>query len=199
MRRLHVALAAVLVHLVQASYFSPAAVGAAKPGLPSWNPEKVMLGRLAPATRAAGGRLRPPKGYALQQQREATREHAAWLGPIRTDGTRPSLLLLRMTSPPDEKARYTAVQALDRMLTAVQRRRRRWQQSATERGRVGGLEFARARWSGIEPNTGREMKGFIYVAVAGRQIVQISSQDITPYHAASLRLAEAAALTFQWR
>jgi hypothetical protein len=108
-------------------------------------------------------------------------------------------MLLQMTSPPGEKARYTAVQALDKMLTAVQHRRAQWQRSAIERGRVGGLEFARARWSGIEPNTGREMNGFLYVAVAGRQIVQISSQDVAPYHAASLKLAEAAALTFQWR
>ncbi len=87
--------------------------------------------------------------------------------------------------------------ALDSFLGGVQRRRVNWQRTAPEVVQVSGLTFARARWSGTEPNSGTRMHGLMYVAVDGRNIIQLSSQDVEPHHDAALRLAEAAVLTFQ--
>ena len=52
------------------------------------------------------------------------------------------------------------------------------------------------RESGVEPTTGVPVRGFNYVAVVGRQVIQLASQDFET-HAATLPRAEAAALTFR--
>jgi hypothetical protein len=62
---------------------------------------------------------------------------------------------------------------------------------------VNGIEFLRARWSGTDKATERKMHGFIYVAVVGQQIIQLSSQDVEPHHGAALPVAEAAVQTFR--
>jgi hypothetical protein len=196
MRRPFWALAAALAQAIVPAAAAPRVAG--KP-FPMWAPDRALLGQLGPEITRPGFRLRPPKGYLLQEQSAGTTARYAWVGAARPDGTSPTLTLLVATPPPGETRRYTAPQALDKFLAGVQSRRDAWHRSATERGRVGGLEFARARWSGVEPNTRRAMRGFIYAAVRGRQVVQIASQDVAPAAAASLKLAEAAALTFRGR
>jgi hypothetical protein len=185
--------------LAQATLPTTAAPRVAGKPLPTWAPDRALLGQLAPEITRPGFRLRPPKGYLVQEQAAGTTARYAWVGPARPDGTRPTLMLLVATPPPGETTRYTAPQALDKFLAGVRSRREQWRRSSTERGRVGGLEFARARWSGVEPNTHRAMRGFIYAAVMGRQIVQIASQDVAPAAGTSLKLAKASALTFRSR
>jgi hypothetical protein len=196
MRRPLWALASVLAQAALPATAAPHVAG--KP-FPTWAPDQALLGQLAPEIARPGFRLRPPKGYLFQEQAAGTTARYAWVGSARPDGTRPILTLLVATPPPGEMTRYTAPQVLDKFLAGVQSRREQWRRGATERGRVGGLEFARARWSGVEPNTRRAMRGFIYAAVRGRQVIQIASQDVAPAAAMSLKLAEASALTFRGR
>ena len=85
------------------------------------------------------------------------------------------------------------------MIGGIQRRRTNWSQTATERGKVNGLDFLRVRWSGAEKTKGSNMHGFIYVAQDGLNFIQIGSQDIEPHHEQSLKLAEAAVLTIKKR
>jgi hypothetical protein len=108
------------------------------------------------------------------------------------------MLLIQVFSPPPEEAKRTTLEDfLESMLEGIARRRTDWQQTPAESGQVNGFTMLRARWSGTEPARRWKMHGFQYVAQDGLSFIQISSQDVEPNHEESLRLAEAAALTFQ--
>jgi hypothetical protein len=184
--------AAVLAGLLTLAGQDPA-----KRPLPTWMPSKPLLAQLAPEEAMPGFRLRPPKGYTLQRQEQGPGQRFAWVGPVRRDGTRPHLMAVLLTPPPGDEKKYTAEQALDRFLAAIQGRRQEWRRTASEQGLVNGRVFVRAHWSGVEPSTQRQVRGFSYVAMDGRKIVELSSQDVAPHDKEALKLAEAAALTFR--
>jgi hypothetical protein len=71
------------------------------------------------------------------------------------------------------------------------------QRQPIEYGKVGELTFARVRWSAEHPVTKQRTHGFVYLATPGQLDIMLDSQDIEPYHELSLRIAEAAALTFR--
>src|SRR6478752_7461228 len=73
----------------------------------AWTPDKATLGQLAPEVKLPGFRIRPPKGYRLQQQTHGTGQGFSWVGATRGDGTRPYLMVLVLTPPPGETKQYT--------------------------------------------------------------------------------------------
>jgi hypothetical protein len=108
------------------------------------------------------------------------------------------MLMIQVFSPPPEEARKTTPEKfLESMLKGIAKRRTDWQQTPAESGQVNGFSMLRARWSGTEPEKHWKMHGFLYIAQDGLSFIQISSQDVEPNHEEPLKLAEAAALTFQ--
>lgn len=168
--------------------------------LRAWIPDASLLGHLAPEVSILAFRIRPPQGYTLvQQSGPGGAQIVAWKGAVRPDGTAPYVMVAIAAPPPGERNTYTLEEVLDEFLAGVQRRRQNWTRTVSEHGQVNGLTFVRARWSGTEPTNQLKMHGFSYVTLHGQTVIQISSQDAEPHPEAALRLAEAAALTFQKR
>ena len=167
---------------------------------PTWTPDKTVATLLSAEVETASFRIRPPKGYALTEQPvTATTKAFAWRGAKRANGRSPFLLVVLTPVPAKEASAPTPEDLLKKYLTSLQNQRENWKPSEAERGQINGLTFLRAHWDGTERTTKYRMHGFIYVAVHGRDIIYLSSQDTDPEHVQSLRLTEAAALTLQWR
>ena len=165
--------------------------------LPVWKSPQAWSAKLAPAHRFSFGEIRAPKGYNLQQKPAPGGQGYAWVGNEGTDGTRPYLMLLDITLPEKEAREYSTEKALNSFLQSIKARHENWQRSTAERGTISGTPFIRARWSGTHREAGVGMHGFVYVAKNGRSLIQISSQQTQPDDFQSLKLAEAAALTFK--
>jgi hypothetical protein len=177
----------------------PIASGAQKkPPLPHWLPDKELVKSLAPTVKIAGYILQPPKGYKMRMGSPPQGVAAmAWAGEKRDDGTRPTLIFSLIDMDARDLQQYTIEDLADKLLGGVKRRRTEWQQGKTERGIVNGMTFARISWTGTESEQKHKMRGFIYVALDGDSIIQLTSQDVLPVANQSVPLAEAAVLTFK--
>lgn len=186
---------------VSYSIFPPLWLAGQQPAtLPDWKVNEASLNQLETASSVDEFSIRPPKGYSLQKR---TGPHgskmAAWAGPPRVDGTRPQVMVMTAMLPPDELKKYNLDQALDELVSSLSYGRKEWTRTATEKGLVNGLIFGRTRWSGLDLHTGWKMHGFVYVAIVGKTVIQLSSQDLEPHHEESLKLAELSLLTFKSR
>ncbi len=187
-----IAVIAVVAGLGQAAVYAEDA-----PLSSSWVPETKLLEQLSEEAVVGSFRLRPPQGYQFVQQAGPNGAQAfAWKGERRPDGTAPSLMVIVAPTPEGEAPPMDLEKLLAKFLAGIQRRRAQWAQATAERGRIGERTFMRAAWSGLEPALQVKMHGFSYVAIDGTTVIQISSQDVEPYHAQTLPLAEASALTF---
>lgn len=173
---------------------------AAAQDAPEWKPEAGVVARLAPVTDAGPFRIRPPKGYRMsREQGPPGSDVFGWVGAERRDGSRPYLMVMGVSPPAGKRNTYTPESALDRSLSALQEQRSEWKRTETEKGKINGVPFVRAYWSGKEPERKVKMRGFAYLTIDGERIIQINSQDVEPHAEDALKLAEAAALTFQKR
>jgi hypothetical protein len=99
--------------------------------------------------------------------------------------------------PPAKAARLTLDEWLSNSLNGRQRRHaQNWSQTNIDQGQINGLTFDRTSWSGKADHFGVPARGFIYVAIDGSNYIEISGQDVEPNHETTLKLGEAAALTF---
>lgn len=166
--------------------------------LPDWKANEALLDQLEAAISVHKFSIPPPKGYSFQTRLGPDGSKAtAWTGPPRSDGTRPHVMLLTFTLPPEELRKHNLEQVLDELLASIRQRRKDWTRTATEKGLIHGLTFVRTRWNGRDLSTGLKMHGFIYVAIVGETVIQLSSQDIEPHHEQALKLAELSVLTFE--
>ncbi len=163
-----------------------------------WTPDKTAVKQLGPEVSRERFIIRVPSGYSpIEQPGPGDAKAYAWYGAARADGTKPYVMIVVATPPPDETKKYAPEEILDVFMRGVERRRSDWARGATEYGVVNGLSFVRARWSGVDQATGSKMKGFMYVTSHRGQVIQIASQDVESYADESLKIAEASALTFR--
>jgi len=166
-----------------------------------WSPNKALLSQLTTAVTINKYQIQPPQGYDLRTQQGPSGSFGsyadAWVGPARTDGTHPYIMLGFLTPPAGEANKYTLKQVFAKMLAGVKHKRRDWKQSPVEQGRVNGMTFLRSYWQGVDIESGLPMFGFNYTARDGNTFLQLSSQDFTPYKKDALPLAETSALTFR--
>ena len=166
----------------------------------AWTPDKILAGKLDTTADVDDFQLRLPSAY---QAKAITGPPGslinAWVGPARSDGTRPSIVLTIQSVLDKDPSKNTLEAALKIFLENAEKRAKNWTRTALEKGSVNGLSFIRARWRGVNPTTGRIMHGFNYVTIKDRKVIQISSQDLEPHNKEGLDLAEAAALTFKKR
>jgi hypothetical protein len=181
---------------------SPTSKKAERPRkLSEWRPDEALLDQLAPAVDVGAYQVRPPKGYtSVPTPPGAPKEARAftWVGSTRPDGTAPQFMVVLITLPADAGL-VLPDQLLVSALRALHRLYESWSQTDDETGRVNGLTFLRARWSGTDAAKKWKLHGFVYVYVApdDNLVVQLRSQDVEPNHEQALKVAEAAALTFR--
>jgi hypothetical protein len=96
----------------------------------------------------------------------------------------------------DQRSNLSLEQALETFLSSIEKRRKNWSRTPTEKGRINGTNFVRSRWSGVDLNSEKKMRGFSYVTINNGGLVQISSQDVEPHDKEALGIAEASALSF---
>ncbi len=165
------------------------AVGQVKP----WLLDKTLISRLSPAQTIAGFKIRPPKGYVFHRNHGPDKTMlCSWAGDMRSDGTRPSIMMEIVSVPKDDFR--TAKQVLDAFLQRLGKSHRNFKRTSTESGSINGIRFVRARWSRSE--TEMSWRGFFYLAIINGKGVQLSSQE-RESHQDALRVAEASALTFR--
>ena len=188
MMRLRVLLPSVLL-LAGSALAAPNAAKAV------WKPDPHLIPKLAPETTIDGYRIRPPGGYVHKEIKRGQPLHA-WEAPARKDGTHASLTLMVMHVPDKDPRTFPPDAVLDRFVGAVEQSRTNWTRIPTQHGEVNGLAFSRTRWVGTDKVTHRKMEGFQYVAVDGRTLVILGSQDVDGQDT-SLKLAEASVLTLR--
>ncbi len=175
----------------------PSAVGPS-----DWHPDRGDLERLASPFELPGFEIRPPDGFRLIKSDLVPGGTTLWTGPFRDDETYAHFMVIITTLSEKHSKRPLEV-LLKEVMAPIQQRRQKWTKTAPERGRVNGLTFVRARWRGVATSvarkglSGRQMHGFVYLAVDGQKAIQIMCQDVEPDHAESLRTCEAAALTIR--
>lgn len=174
-----------------------------QPTLADWSADETLLAELADRKAIPGNpgcSIRPPKGYeqqALDVAPGTPLTGARWASPARPDGTETRLLVMIGRRQPGEAA-SPLDQFARNFLASRQKLVGTLRLQPMEYGRVGGLTFGRVRWSAEHPVTKQRSRGFVYVATPGQADIMIDSQDVEPHHASTLKLAEAAALTFRF-
>lgn len=73
--------------------------------------------------------------------------------------------------------KITAEQLLANALNSQKRGYDDWTQTAVERGRINGLTFARAYWTGTLGQDKRKLRGVSYFAVDGSLMIVLTAQD----------------------
>lgn len=166
--------------------------------LPHWNSKEALTSELDAAHTIDKFTIRPPKGYLPETRLGPHGSKAtAWAGSPRSDGTRPQVMVLTAKLPAEELQKYNLEQALDELVSSLRAHRTNWTQTTTEKGLINGLTFVRTRWKGVHPSNGFKMSGFVYVAIVGDTLIQLSSQDVEPHQEEALKLAESSVLTFE--
>lgn len=168
--------------------------------LPQWSPSPAMLKKLDAELIVEGYHVQPPKNYALVTPVTGGPEGVSsytWAGAGRKDNTHP-IFMVNLVVPPDEATLNLTLQQIEnKLLAGIKQRRQGWTQTPFEAGTIQGLKFMRVGWTGTDRKEKRKMQGFMLVARDGDTIVQLASQDVVPYAAQALPLAEAAARTFR--
>jgi hypothetical protein len=162
-----------------------------------WKADPQLLKQLGPEIKIEGYAVRPPRGYEAISQQIGVRKATAWKGPVREDGTAPGFYVVYLTMPLGEKKMPTLEEALAVYLADRKSSLFNWKATKTERGKVNGLNFIRMRWSGTNETRDFAMHGFAYVYVDSKAFYVLGGQDIEPYSDKTLKLSEAAALSFR--
>jgi hypothetical protein len=164
---------------------------------PNWLSDKTLADRLDALVDVEGFQIKVPKKYQIiNQPGPDGSKITAWVGDERSDGTKPYVMVSIVRLNSEQQSKLSLEQALDKFLTSIETRRKNWNRTPAERGKVNGMTFVRSRWSGTDLTTEKKMRGFSYVTIDNGTLVQISSQDVEPHDKVALETAEAAALTF---
>lgn len=146
--------------------------------------------------------VRPPKGYPVVETPAIPPPPGAnfhsWGGTKRKDGTAPFFGVMIGRPPPNEPIPSSLDECLALMLEGARKHQpKNWTQSPFEDEKIGELLFKRSRWSGTNLRSGLKIHGTNFVAIDGKTIIQIFTQDVEPHHVEALKLSEKAAQSFR--
>lgn len=150
-----------------------------------WTPDSALLAQLAPPIQLRGYELRPPKDWVFFDKSHDDVAFGIWEAPARSDGFAPKFWMISAPT----KGKLKPDEAMD---DGTKLFGQGWTLSPREYGKVAGIDFVRARF--VQSNKGR---GVTYFGVIGERFVCITGLDQEPHHEPTLKLLEAAALTFR--
>jgi hypothetical protein len=169
--------------------------------LPVWEPNPKLLEQLDPYQAVGDYEIRPPKGYESKSGQEpgaapTSLKRFYWSLPRRQDNTSAALSIIMETAPlpqlyaPSLRNQLAGLSAPNESATD-------WQQKPIELGTVNGITFARRSWQCVYRGKTKKTCQFRYVSKDSGALITILAQDEEPYGEESLKLLNAAALTFR--
>jgi hypothetical protein len=121
----------------------------------------------------------------------------AWGGTKRPDTTAPVFNVMVGTPPPGERI-GTPDQALADWIEASRRNHlSNWRETPFSNVEINGLTFTYKRWSGINAKSGLQIHGIAFLAMDGKNVIIIASQDVVWHHEEALKISESAAASFR--
>jgi len=169
--------------------------GVSKPK-PRWDPEPGLLDKLGPVAGLQDWRIRPPKGYLMEQRFEFTGPKFLWKGPLRPDRTKPTLAMSIVN--------LGAVnQSLDQVFkNQLADLKKSWawylphvKIDAAEYGQINGKDFARSHFRLSNASGTIKMQGFVYLTMQGTIAYSFLATG-KEQNQQDLKLHEAAVCTF---
>jgi hypothetical protein len=145
-------------------------------GLPTWQPDPALLGHLGGHFTAQGYRVRPPKGFAYEQQKSPSGPIHVWKNESLGNGRIVFFTAIVTTARPHE-----ALLAVDDFVagffSGLKPHMKDWQQNPPERGQIAGMSFTRVTWSATETNLNRPTHGFVYAGARGPDLVCLAGME----------------------
>lgn len=191
-----IVLLALLPFVVSGCGKSPTAQGPIrKDTYATWQPEQELLKQLEGPTVLDTCSIQLPPKFTNETKKSNLKTPNSFAGPFREDLTRASIVIATQKKQ-EYRQEVNAARALSESLEDIKRRRRNFEESPTELGMIGEVQFARKRWKGNDLSTNVTLHGVMYCASAENHYYTISLQDIADANDDQFELAEAAALTF---
>ena len=172
--------------------------GAEKKTPGGWAPDPDLLDKLGPEEKIQGYKIRPPKGYVLEDQKVGLVKRFVWKGPLRPDQQN-SLLI--MDIHPRDPARPSIDRALNNALDSIKKERQGefpfFDAGSLEYGTINGRDFARRRLNPTKKGNSIRLNGFIYFTLVdkGKGILFLSAEP--GEYSQDVQVHEASVLTFE--
>ena len=175
-------------------------------GLPNVKSAALLLDQTP--TQIGEYTIRLPKGYSevapppeIISQRQHGYNNHLYSGDRRIDGTAASLGLSIATPPPGIMGKLSLDEALEGTLRQKKRQWRNFTEGPKQLSQINGLTFKWVRFGGlVSGNIGtRRAIGLDYVAIDGRNIINIQAEDVEVFNKQSIPLFEMAVSTFHRR
>ncbi len=173
----------------------------------AWVADEGLSSKLAKGVLLGDVILRPPKGYELQSDSkdEAGVRYStvAWTGPRRPDLTAAvfQVSVVAPVTPEPGPSRAPTWAELENVVLSLlegdERLHTGFQRGKLERGTVNGIRAVRARWDGIQKQSGMRIVGFAYVMDHGGMLFMLSGRDAKEHATGSNAIGEAAALSLR--
>ena len=151
---------------------------AAPAPLPVWKPQTTLVRYLARSARVLKYALQPPAGYAARQTQRPGLQATTWRGAASQTGITPNVTLALAPAPLVNGKPYTPERLIVGALGSLKRGHDNWTQTDIEQGKINGITFARAYWTGTERQHKRKVRGVSYMAVDGPTLISLQSQDM---------------------
>jgi predicted Zn finger-like uncharacterized protein len=155
--------------------------GGEKKTLGGWAPDPDLLDKLGPEEKVQGYKIRPPRGYVLEDKKVGLVKRFVWKGPLRSDQQN-SLLIMEIY--PRDPERPSIDRALNNALDSIKKERQGefpfFDASALEYGTVNGRDFARRRLNLTKKAGSIRLKGFIYFTLVdkGKGMLFLSAEPL---------------------
>jgi hypothetical protein len=162
-----------------------------------WTSDPALANKLAPEADVNGYRVRPPLGFALEEKTQGGTRSFIWTGPRRPDGSAPRFWVMVGKLAPAEQA-LPPEQGLAAIQNPLRTGLAGYGESPPERGKIGGREFARVSFHGVETvGDPLPIGGIVYHAHDGPTYLHMKLIDKRQFTAESYPVLEAAARTLR--
>ena len=94
-------------------------------------------------------------------------------------------------------SKMTSVQATQMYLGTVGSQYTKFQPTAIQSGSIGGMEYARAYWTGTDKQTHKVFHGAVYATSSAPDLIQATLKDTQPFDKKSIPVLEASLQTFR--
>jgi predicted Zn finger-like uncharacterized protein len=162
-----------------------------------WAPDPDLLDKLGQEEKIQGCKIRPPRGYVLEEQKVGLVKRFVWKGPLRPD-QRNSLLI--MVIHPRDPERPSIDRAINNALESIKKERQGefpfFDASALEYGTINGRDFARRRLNLTKKDSSIRLQGFIYFTLVdnGKGVLFLSAEPVE--YSQDVQVHEASVQTF---
>jgi hypothetical protein len=169
--------------------------------LPTWKPDPKFLDQLGEEFTFEGYRIRPPKGYQLDQDdnKKDREKHGVvschWYFGDRLTGEAGCDILIDLGKVGQKPV---GKELADWLKTrAMKEISEQYTKTTPEKGKVNGFTALRARFSGVNPKTKRKCQGVGYEIHEGQNTILLFCDDFDSKDDQRIKLLETALLTFR--